>query len=63
MAAIGFHSENYRCPEWYADALAARWLGIPVPEIINVPIYWIDKAIIAMSAENQARKNLENHNK
>ncbi len=43
-----------KCPDWYNAMQAARYLGIPLPEIVNVPIWWIDKAITAMNAEMEA---------
>ena len=48
------------CPDWYAMVQAAKYLGVPVPDIVHVPIYWIDKAFIAMTAEHQAREILAN---
>jgi hypothetical protein len=36
--------------------VAARYLGIPIPEIVHTPIWWIDKAFIAMTAEHEASK-------
>ena len=49
------------CPEWYAQMQIAKYLGIPVPEIANVPVWWVDKAIIAMTAEHEAQEILDAH--
>ena len=49
-------SDTYPCPEWYSLIQAAKYLGIPVPEIINVPRYWIDKALTALTAEAEAQE-------
>lgn len=49
------------CPEWYDKIQIARYLGIPVPEIINVPIWWIEKAVTAMNAEAEAAKIKSKH--
>lgn len=50
------------CPEWYAQIQAAKYLGVPVPEIVNVPLYWIDKAFIAMTAEHEAQDIIAERN-
>ena len=42
---------------------AARYLGIPVPEIVNVPRWWIEKALVAMQAEHEAEEIIANRTK
>ena len=61
LMARGVQSDTYPCPDWYDKAQAAKWLGIPVPDIAKVPTWWVDRAFIAMEAEAEARKSLENH--
>ena len=41
----------------------ARYMGIPVPEIVNVPRWWIDKALVAMQAEYEAQKIIDDRNR
>jgi hypothetical protein len=48
-------------PDWYSKVQVAKYLGIPVPEIVNVPLWWIDRAHIAMTAEAQAQKIKAQH--
>lgn len=48
------------CPEWYALFEVAKRCNCAVWELLDAPLFWIDKALIAISAENQARKILEN---
>jgi hypothetical protein len=50
------------CPDWYATMQAAKYLGVPPWELLDQPVWWRDKAIIAMSAEQNARKILEKRN-
>lgn len=50
-------------PDWYALAQAAKYLGVPVPDIVHVPIWWIDKAFIAMTAEHEAQEIINAHRK
>jgi hypothetical protein len=46
------------CPDWYVYMQAAKYLGVPVPDIDNVPLWWVEKALIAMTAEHQAQEIL-----
>jgi len=43
-------------PDWYRYFVEADRLRMPVMEMPNVPVWWRDKAMIANSAEIQARK-------
>ncbi len=51
------------CPDWYGYMQAAKYLGIPVPDIPSVPIWWVEKALVAMTAENEAREIIDQHNR
>jgi len=42
---------------------AAKWLGIPVPTIPDVGMWWIYKALDYMSAEAEAQEDLANRKK
>lgn len=44
------------CPEWYLDILAAQRLGVSIVELEEVPYYWRERALHAISAENWAEK-------
>ncbi len=44
------------CPDWYPIIQAAKYLGCTPPEMMEMPIYWQDKALICISAENEAQK-------
>lgn len=46
------------CPEWYALIQAAKYLGVPPWELMEQSVWWQDKALIAMTAENEAQKIL-----
>jgi len=48
------------CPDWYALIQAAKYLGVAPWMLLEQPIFWQDKALIAATAEAQARKILEN---
>jgi len=37
---------------------AAEYMRIPTPSIVDVPLWWIDKAVNYMSAEAEAQKIL-----
>lgn len=38
-------------PEWYSAHAIARWLGVPVPSVPDVPQAWLDWAGVALEAE------------
>ena len=61
LMARGASSDTYPCPDWYGAAHEAKWLNIPVPDIVDVPLWWREKARVAMEAEAEARKVLESH--
>jgi hypothetical protein len=50
------------CPEWYALFAAAEKCNCKVWELPDVPIFWLNKALIAVTAENQAMKNIQRRN-
>lgn len=51
------------CPEEYALIQAAKYLNCKPWELLEVSIFWQDKAFKYMTAENNARKTLEQRNK
>ena len=59
MQAKGLQSDTYHTPDWYAYAVAAKWLGVAPTE--DIPIWWIDRALVAISAENKAQEQLRQH--
>lgn len=48
-------TETSWCPDWYAVIQAARYLSVAPWELAQQPIFWRDKAFLAMTAEKQAR--------
>jgi hypothetical protein len=46
-------------PDWYVIIKAAKYLGVPPWELMKQSIFWREKALIAMAAENDARKQKE----
>jgi hypothetical protein len=46
-------------PDWYALIQAAKYLGVAPWELMDQSIFWTDKALIAMSAEHSAQKQIE----
>ena len=42
---------------------AAEYMRIPTPQIVDVPLWWIDKAINYMSAEAEAEEIINNRKK
>jgi hypothetical protein len=44
------------CPDWYAFIQAAKYLGVAPWKLLKQGVWWQDKALIAMSAEAQARE-------
>jgi hypothetical protein len=39
---------------------AAEYMRIPTPQIMDVPIWWIDKALAYMNAEAEAQEIINN---
>jgi len=54
-------TETAWCPDWYAHIQAAKYLGIDPGKLLELPIWWKQKAFVAMTAENEARRILEKH--
>jgi hypothetical protein len=50
-------------PDDYALFKAAEYMRIPTPSIVDVPIWWIDKALDYMSAESEAQEIIANRKK
>jgi hypothetical protein len=42
-------------PDWYPLIRAARYLGVPPWEMAKQPYQWLEVAIIAEAAENEAQ--------
>ena len=55
MATEGKYGEP---PDDYVLFKAAEYMRIPTPSIVDVSMWWIDKAINYMSAEAEAQKIL-----
>ena len=51
------------CPDWYTVIQAAKYLNMSPIELMKEPVWWFDKAVIAMNAEASAKKTLEARNK
>jgi hypothetical protein len=49
-------------PEWYYYRSAAEWLRVSVPQVDDVPSWWLDRAFAAIEAENEVTKQRENQN-
>lgn len=47
-------------PDWYPLIRAARYLNVPPWELMHRPTYWMDWALDAEMAENEARRELAN---
>lgn len=43
-------------PDWYRLLVAARYLGVPPWDLAQKPLWWMNIALAAQSAENAARK-------
>jgi hypothetical protein len=43
-------------PDWYKDWVAAKQLGITPWELETAPQVWIERALVAGAAENEAEK-------
>jgi hypothetical protein len=56
---LGEETELAKCPDWYALMRAADKLNCTPWELLEVSIYWKQKALKAITAENQAKKILE----
>jgi hypothetical protein len=54
-------SETIWMPDWYPLIKAARYLGVAPWELLAQSVWWREKALIAESAENYARAEIEKH--
>jgi hypothetical protein len=61
FSAKGVQSDSYPCPDWYALLAAATYLHCQPWDLLEQSIWWRDRAIIAMNAEQSARKSIEGH--
>jgi len=55
-------TDTIKCPVWYPVIQTAKYLGVSPKEMMEMPIFWRDKALIAMKAEYQAQKIKAQHN-
>lgn len=53
-------TETAWCPNWYPTIQAAKYLGCKPWELLEQSVWWRDKALIAMTAEQQAQKIKDN---
>jgi hypothetical protein len=58
---LGEETDTAWMPDWYPLIVAAKYLGVPPWDLLERSVWWRDKALIAMSAEKQAKKILDNH--
>lgn len=60
MQAKGIASD-YRCPDWYGHIQVAKYLGVDPDRLLHMPVFWKDKAMIAMTAEHEVQEILNQH--
>jgi hypothetical protein len=51
------------CPDWYYLMKAAKYLGVAPWELLGQSVWWIDKALIAISAEIEAQEIIRSRHK
>lgn len=56
-------SNDYTCPDWYGHIQAAKYLGVAPWDLLKASFWWRDKAIIAMSAEEEANNIIKERNR
>ena len=61
MSARGIEQDTWTCPDWYIVMQVAKYLNVAPWDLLRESIWWTDHALMAMSAENSARKQLEQH--
>ncbi len=49
------------CPDYYPLFVAARACNCTPWELLDVPLFWREKALIVQSAENEAREQIDAH--
>lgn len=49
------------CPDWYEVMQAASYLNVAPWELMEQSLFWQEKALKAITAENNARKILGNN--
>lgn len=47
-----------KCPDYYPAFQAAKYLNVAIWDLMDHCIWYQDKALVAMTAENQAQKIL-----
>lgn len=47
---------DYVCPDWYVHIQTAKYLGVDPERLLRMSVFWRDKALIAMTAENEAQQ-------
>lgn len=58
---LGETTETAWMPDWYPLVQAAKYLGVAPWDLLEQSAWWRDRALIAMSAERQAKQILDNH--
>jgi hypothetical protein len=51
------------CPDWYTVIQAAKYVNVSPWALMEQPVWWFDKIVIAMNAEASAKKTLEARSK
>jgi hypothetical protein len=44
-----------KCPDWYIDMQAAKYMGVDPERLLKMPAWWRNKALVAMTAEAKAQ--------
>jgi hypothetical protein len=58
LSASNTASDSYPCPDWYVVIAVAKYLGVAPWQLMEESVWWQDKAMVAMAAEAQAQKIL-----
>jgi len=53
---LGQQTTTAWMPDWYPVIKAAQYLGVAPWALLEQSVWWREKAIIALSAENQAQE-------
>lgn len=53
---LGETTETAWCPDWYALIQSAKYLNVAPWDLLDQSVWWRDKALIAMSAEQSAQE-------
>jgi hypothetical protein len=57
---MGDDSSGWEQPDWYKLAVAAKWLGMPAPDLNNLEepdrTYWLNRGMAGHNAEAEANR-------